>query len=66
MTGIPSSVFFLVALTAATALVWAWRANTRIDGIEEAARRRNRRILDEEISAIEEYANDPEADDWGW
>lgn len=61
----PASVQILVAIAALTALVQSWRANNRIDRAEEAARRRNRRMLDEEIEAIEEYANDPD-DDWGW
>lgn len=66
MNDLPSSVAALVALTAATALVWAWRANNRLDRIERAARQRQRRILDEEITAIEEYANDPDGEDWWW
>ena len=60
----PASVQVLVAITAATALVWAWRANNRIDRIERAARRKERELIDEEISAIEDYANDPDDDGW--
>jgi hypothetical protein len=32
--------------------------------MERAARRKERELIDEEISAIEDYANDPDDDGW--
>jgi hypothetical protein len=60
----PASLQVIVALTAATALLWGWRANNRLDRMERAARRKERELIDEEISAIEDYANDPDDDGW--
>ena len=65
MNNVPSSLFFLTALASATALLWSWRANHRIDKHEKAERIRRKREFEDDIDTIEEYANDP-YDEGGW